>query len=86
VEARCELIQKNGGNTFAEFQVPMMTLILQQAFGRLIRHGGDQGVVAILDRRLTSKGYGRKIVASLPDAPLVTTIEEVQSFFEKVNA
>jgi ATP-dependent DNA helicase DinG len=86
VEARCELIQKNGGNTFAEFQVPMMTLILQQAFGRLIRHGNDEGVVAILDRRLTSKGYGRKIVASLPDAPLVTSIEEVQSFFEKVGA
>ena len=86
VEARCELIEKQGGNTFAEFQVPMMTLILQQAFGRLIRHGNDAGVVAILDRRLTSKGYGRKIVASLPDAPLVTNIEEVQSFFEKVGA
>ena len=86
VEARCELIEKRGGNTFAEFQVPMMTLVLQQAFGRLIRHSNDQGVVAILDRRLTSKGYGRKIVASLPDTPLITTIEEVQSFFEKVGA
>ena len=85
VEARCELIEKRGGNTFADLQVPSMTLVLQQAFGRLIRHGNDQGVVAILDRRLTSKGYGRKIVASLPNAPLVTTIEEVQSFFEKVG-
>ena len=64
----------------------MMTLILQQAFGRLIRHGNDAGVVAILDRRLTTKGYGKKIVASLPDAPLVQTIEEVQGFFEKVSA
>jgi ATP-dependent DNA helicase DinG len=86
VEARCELIEKRGGNTFADFQVPMMTLILQQAFGRLIRHGNDAGVVAILDRRLTTKGYGKKIVASLPDAPLATTIEEVQGFFEKVSA
>ncbi len=86
VEARCELIEKRGGNTFAEFTVPMMTLILQQAFGRLIRHGDDAGVVAILDRRLTTKGYGKKIVASLPDAPLVQTIEEVQSFYAKAAA
>lgn len=85
VEARCELIEKRGGNTFADFTVPMMTLILQQAFGRLIRHGDDAGVVAILDRRLTSKGYGKKIVASLPDAPLATTIEEVQAFFGRVS-
>ena len=42
------------------------------------------GVVAILDRRLTTKGYGKKIVASLPDTPLIQTIEEVQGFYEKV--
>jgi ATP-dependent DNA helicase DinG len=84
VEARCELIEKRGGNTFSDYTVPMMTLVLQQGFGRLIRHSQDRGVVAILDRRLTTKGYGRKIVSSLPDAPLVTTIEEVQKFFRDI--
>jgi ATP-dependent DNA helicase DinG len=82
IEARCELIEARGGNTFADFTIPMMTLVLQQAFGRLIRHSNDTGVVAILDRRLTSKGYGKKIVQSLPPAPLATQLSEVQEFFD----
>ncbi len=84
VEARCELIEKRGGNTFADFTVPMMTLILQQAFGRLIRHSNDTGVVAILDRRLSTKPYGKKIVRALPNAPVVTEIAEVERFFGEV--
>jgi ATP-dependent DNA helicase DinG len=85
VEARCELIEKKGGNTFGDYTIPMMTLILQQGFGRLIRHSGDIGVVAILDRRLISKGYGKKIVNSLPAAPVITSIEDVRDFYERAG-
>jgi ATP-dependent DNA helicase DinG len=81
-EARCELIEKRGGRAFDDYTIPVMSLILKQGFGRLIRHRNDTGVVAILDARLDTKGYGRKIVESLPPAPLVTRQADVASFFE----
>ena len=80
-EARCEEIKRRGGSDFNELTIPMMTLPLQQGFGRLIRTKNDRGVVAILDPRLKTKGYGTKIVRSLPPATLSTDLSDVQRFF-----
>lgn len=69
--ARCREIEQRKGNDRASFNdltIPMMTLILTQAFGRLIRHSDDQGMVAILDSRLNSMQYGRNIMGNLPPA------------------
>ena len=86
VEARSNRIERNGGNSFTDFTIPTMSLILKQGFGRLIRHRDDQGVVAILDSRLTSAGWGRKIVRSLPDAPLLTREADLRAFFAEAAA
>ena len=83
IEARCESIERKGGNSFKDYTIPVMTLILQQGFGRLIRHSNDKGVVAILDRRLTTKPYGKKIVRSLPESPLIETLTEVEAFYNQ---
>ena len=80
-EARCEAIKRRGGSDFSEYTIPVMTLVLKQAFGRLIRHRNDRGVVAILDPRLQTKGYGKGIVRSLPDSPVVTDFAEVERYF-----
>jgi ATP-dependent DNA helicase DinG len=80
-EARCEEIVRRGGDSFGELTIPMMTLPLQQGFGRLIRTKRDRGVVAILDPRLKTKGYGAKIVRSLPPATMATDISAVERFF-----
>ncbi len=61
--ARSELFD----DPFQEYAVPQAILRLRQGFGRLIRSRTDRGVVAILDRRLHSKRYGRAFLASLPD-------------------
>ncbi len=82
-EARCEVIRAHGGSDFKEYTIPEMILPLKQGFGRLIRHRNDRGVVAILDPRLTTKPYGRAILNSLPDAPVVDTHEAVADFFAK---
>lgn len=78
-EARCRAIEKRGGNSFAEYTLPTAAIALQQGFGRLLRRETDTGIVAVLDRRLTSKPYGRALLASLPDAKRVTQLEALSA-------
>jgi ATP-dependent DNA helicase DinG len=79
--ARIEAIRERGGDPFAEYQVPLAILALQQGLGRLIRHRRDRGVLAVLDPRLRTKGYGRRFLASLPPAPVVHDLSRIEAFF-----
>jgi ATP-dependent DNA helicase DinG len=79
--ARIEAIRERGGDPFGEYQVPLAILSLQQGLGRLIRHRTDRGVLAILDPRLRTKGYGRRFIAALPPAPLVENYAPIEVFF-----
>jgi ATP-dependent DNA helicase DinG len=79
--ARIESIRERGGDPFAEYQVPLAILALQQGLGRLIRHRSDRGLLAILDPRLRTKAYGRRFLASLPPAPLVHNYPPIEAFF-----
>ncbi len=79
-EARSEMY---GSQSFGKLSIPMMSLVLEQAFGRLIRTKRDRGVVAILDSRLASTGYGKQIVRSLPPAPLTHQLADIKEFFSK---
>ena len=49
--------------------------------GLLVRH---RGVLAVLDPRLKTKGYGRRFLASLPPAPVVHDLAAVERFFSIV--
>lgn len=80
-EARCDAIRAKGGNDFSDYTIPVMSLTLQQAVGRLIRHREDTGVVAILDPRLVTKGYGKQIMRDLPPMGYTASITEVEEFF-----
>lgn len=81
--ARMESISRSGGSPFDEYQVPLAVLGLLQGLGRLIRHRRDRGVLSVLDPRLLNKGYGRRFLASLPDAPVVRDLEEVRAFMAR---
>jgi len=78
--ARIDAIRARGGEPFDEYQVPLAVLALQQGLGRLIRHRRDRGVLAILDPRLRTKGYGRRFIASLPPAHVVHELADVEAF------
>ncbi|MBA4399089.1 MAG: hypothetical protein C0396_04370, partial [Anaerolinea sp.] len=52
---------------FNEYHLPEAILRFRQGFGRLIRTQSDRGVVAVFDKRLLSKRYGRSFLDSLPD-------------------
>jgi len=79
--ARIEAIKARGGDAFADYQVPLAILALQQGLGRLIRHRTDRGVLAILDPRLRTMGYGRRFLDSLPPAPVTHDLSAVEHFF-----
>jgi ATP-dependent DNA helicase DinG len=82
VAARIAAIQARGGQPFHEYQVPLATLTLLQGLGRLIRARSDRGVLAVLDPRLTRMHYGRRFMASLPNAPITDDLEDVARFLE----
>ncbi|HEY3822754.1 MAG TPA: ATP-dependent DNA helicase [Polyangiaceae bacterium] len=81
VAARCMRIDRDGGNGFTQYSVPSAAMTLKQGFGRLIRTQKDAGIVGILDRRIVRKGYGRALLASLPPAQRVRTLDELRRFW-----
>ncbi len=80
--ARMRAIDQEGRSSFDEYMAPLMTLALKQGFGRLIRRSSDRGVVAILDERLSSKGYGRRARQDLPPARFSREFRDVHRFFQ----
>jgi ATP-dependent DNA helicase DinG len=66
VAARAETFE----DPFNEYHLPEAILRFRQGFGRLIRTQSDRGVVAILDRRVLTKAYGKLFIESLPTCTL----------------
>jgi ATP-dependent DNA helicase DinG len=81
VMARSDAIEREGGNAFAQYAVPSAAITLKQGFGRLLRTERDAGIVAVLDRRLLTKGYGRMLVSSLPPARRAHSLDDVRQFW-----
>jgi len=86
-QARSEQIDASGGDSFREFSIPQAVIKFRQGFGRLIRSRDDRGAVLILDRRITTKGYGKTFLRSLPATELVRgdsdeVFKKMGAFFE----
>ena len=79
--ARIDAINARGGDAFGDYQVPLAILALQQGLGRLIRHRRDRGVLAVLDPRIRTTGYGRRFLAAFPPAPVTHDLDAVARFF-----
>ena len=76
-------IEKSGGNPFMQRAVPQATIALSQGIGRLIRTKQDRGIAVIMDNRLVEKGYGSKIVRSLPGLSKVRSFSAAMKFMAK---
>jgi len=83
--ARMENIEEHDGNPFSDYQVPLAVLALLQGLGRLLRHRSDRGVLAILDPRLRTKGYGKRFLDSIPPAPVTHKLSDVDRFFNDLK-
>jgi ATP-dependent DNA helicase DinG len=84
VAARSELIRGKGGDPFREEQLPDAILDLRQALGRLIRTQSDRGLLALLDVRVRTRGYGREVLRSLPPWPLLGDLEQARSWLSRI--
>lgn len=82
VAARQRCIEDEGGSSFFEYSVPQAIISLKQGLGRLIRSTSDRGVLAVLDPRLRTKGYGRTFLLSLPPCRVTSHVAELARIFE----
>ncbi|MGJ3509515.1 ATP-dependent DNA helicase [Enemella sp. A6] len=64
--ARQQAVAKAGGNGFMAVAASHAALLLAQGAGRLIRRTTDRGVVAVLDPRIVTAGYGSFLRATMP--------------------
>ena len=81
VAARIDRLRAEGQDPFYRYQLPQAALALKQGFGRLIRSATDRGIVAVLDARMTRKGYGRLFLDTLPRCRTLRTSGEVAAFW-----
>jgi Rad3-related DNA helicase/serine/threonine protein kinase len=80
-EARVAIMKAAGENWFGTYVLPQAVLRLKQGLGRLLRTRDDRGVMAILDTRLHTKGYGKMVLNALPPARRTTNVRDVEQFF-----
>lgn len=81
-EARVAQMKAAGENWFGTYVLPQAVLRLKQGLGRLLRTREDRGVMAILDTRLHTKGYGKMVLNALPPARRTSSIRDVERFFQ----
>jgi ATP-dependent DNA helicase DinG len=82
VAARIANVNDSGGNAFYDYQIPTATILLKQGLGRLIRSKTDRGILALLDKRILTKSYGKMFLKSLPPAPLTQDSFQISNFLE----
>jgi Rad3-related DNA helicase/serine/threonine protein kinase len=80
-EARVNQMKAKNENWFGTYVLPQAVLRLKQGIGRLLRTREDRGVMAILDTRLHTKGYGRLVLDALPPARRTSSLRDIELFF-----
>jgi len=74
-EARVERLREEGRDPFNEYILPRAALKLKQGFGRLIRTATDTGEVHILDGRVLTRSYGKRLLRALPPEMEIRVID-----------
>ncbi|MCC6646366.1 MAG: ATP-dependent DNA helicase [Polyangiaceae bacterium] len=80
IVARGRALEEAGKSPFERLHLPTASITLKQGFGRLLRATTDRGVVAVLDRRLVTRGYGKALLAALPPARMTHDLADALGF------
>lgn len=84
--ARQRAVAARGGNGFMAVAANHAALLLAQGSGRLLRRVTDRGVVAVLDSRMVTAGYGGYLRASLPPFWQTTNGDQVRQALQRLRA
>ena len=85
-QARTEATARSGGNGFMAVSATHAALMLAQGAGRLIRSHEDRGVVAVLDSRIATAGYGGFLARSMPPLWPTSDREVVLAALRRLDA
>jgi len=84
--ARARHISQRGGNGFMAVSATHAAVRMAQGAGRLIRSTSDRGVVAVLDSRLATAGYGGFLRSSMPNFWATGSLEQVLQSLNSLSA
>lgn len=77
IKARCDEIQREGGDSYSSYYEPLTALDLKQGFGRLIRKKTDMGIAVLLDEKIMKKDT---LLKSFPPGVKIVPAEPAQIF------
>ena len=75
VQARSKRLESEGKSAFNSYFLAEAGVSLKQGAGRLIRRESDKGVLVVCDTRLSTTGYGKRLMAALP--PMARVSDEL---------
>jgi ATP-dependent DNA helicase DinG len=79
-QARRKAAVDAGHHPFATVDLPRAANLTAQGAGRLIRTQTDEGLIVLCDSRIRTRGYGRTIINTLPQMPVLTEREAAFAF------
>ena len=85
VEARGARLQQQGRSVFMELALPEAAVTLKQGAGRLIRSESDRGILVVCDERLSSKGYGARLLSAMPPMRRLTGRDEFRQALDALQ-
>lgn len=68
---------------FVRHSIPHAIIAFKQGFGRLIRSTSDRGAVVLLDKRVTTKWYGKFFLAALPPVERSSNLGDVRRWLDR---
>lgn len=83
VEARCDMLKREGESPFWSYFLPEAVIKFRQGFGRLVRTKSDTGVVIVADPRMTTKGYGSYLKKSIPAS--MHTVDTQENLLSRIR-
>jgi ATP-dependent DNA helicase DinG len=86
LQARSEDVKRQGGEPFAQIQLPQAVIALKQGVGRLIRDVSDKGILVICDNRIVNKPYGEVFLKSLPTMKRSRNLSQAATFLKEINS
>jgi len=85
VEARASRLELAERSPFNDYFIPEAAVALKQGAGRLIRRETDRGVLIVGDSRLSSMGYGKRLMAALPPMKILNSEAELLATLQGIT-